>query len=197
MTLSPRYRIAVNLLTNPRQHPQWWYLQFWHHHHQGFWILHSRHDADAGVLSSVSFSDDSGCSNISQIPYGLLIAISILVCVYLNDRFKNRRCLFILLFLCPNIAGAFGLRFVPQDQQVGRLMCYYLTGPYNAAFVLVLSMQIANTAGSLSCPEDREWSGPNKALLGHTKKVVTNAVLFLGYCTGNIVGPFFYLSEQA
>lgn len=32
---------------------------------------------------------------------------------------------------------------------------------------------------------------------GHTKKVVTNAVLFLGYCTGNIAGPFFYLSDQA
>jgi hypothetical protein len=27
--------------------------------------------------------------------------------------------------------------------------------------------------------------------IGHNKKVVTNAVLFLGYCTGNITGPFF------
>lgn len=94
----------------------------------------------------------SGRVDSSQIPYGVLIAISILICVYLNDRFENRRCLFILIFLCPNIAGAFGLRFVPQDQQVGRLMCYYLTGPYNAAFVLILSMQIANTAGSFFFP---------------------------------------------
>lgn len=82
-----------------------------------------------------------------QVPYGVFIALSILCCVYLNNRFENRRCLFILLFLMPNIAGAFGLRFVPLDQKVGRLICYYLTGPYNAAFVLVLSMQIANTAG--------------------------------------------------
>jgi hypothetical protein len=59
----------------------------------------------------------------------------------------NRRCLFVLLFLIPNIAGAFGLRFVPETERVGRLICYYLTGPYNAAFVLVLSMQVANTAG--------------------------------------------------
>lgn len=55
--------------------------------------------------------------------------------------------MFILIFLIPNIAGSFGLRFVPADQRVGRLICYYLTGPYNAAFVLVLSMQVANTAG--------------------------------------------------
>lgn len=33
--------------------------------------------------------------------------------------------------------------------------------------------------------------------LGHTKKVVTNAVLFLGYCTGNIAGPFFYKTDQS
>ncbi len=43
---------------------------------------------------------------------------------------------------------------------------------------MILSLQTANTAG-------------------HTKKVVTNAVLFLGYCTGNIAGPFFYKSDQA
>ena len=107
-----------------------------------------------------------------QIPYGVLIIVSILSCVYLNDRFpNNNRCLFVLIFLIPNIAGAFGLRFVPLDQRAGRYICYLLTGPYNAAFVLILSLQIANTAG-------------------HTKKVVTNAVLFLGYCTGNIAGMF-------
>lgn len=85
-----------------------------------------------------------------QIPYGVLIALSILLCVFLNDRFENKRCIFVLLFLIPNIAGAFGLRFVPFDRKVGRLICYYLTGPYNAAFVLILSMQIANTAGTFS-----------------------------------------------
>jgi cyanate permease len=83
-----------------------------------------------------------------QIPYGVLIAASILACVYLNDRFENRRCVFVLIFLIPNLAGSFGLRFVPVQYTIGRLICYYLTGPYNAAFVLILSMQIANTAGA-------------------------------------------------
>ena len=113
--------------------------------------------------------------------YGAIIAISILACVFINDYMsrhgRQTRVWFVLLFLSPNIAGAFGLRFLAQDNQAGRLVCYYLTGPYNAAFVLILSITIANTAG-------------------HTKKVITNAILFLGYCTGNIVGPFFYLSSQ-
>lgn len=98
--------------------------------------------------------------------------------MFLNDRFENRRCLFILIFLCTNIAGTFGLAFVDPAHHVGRYIYYLLTGPYNAAFVMILSLSIANTAG-------------------HTKKVVTDAVLLLGYCTGNIAGPFFYKTDQS
>jgi hypothetical protein len=94
-----------------------------------------------------------------QIPYGALIAISILICVFANEYVeksgKQARTWFILLFLCPNIAGSFGLAFLDANNKAGRLCCYYLTGPYNAAFVMVLSLSTANTAG-------------------HTKKVVTN-----------------------
>ncbi|ORY69060.1 MFS transporter [Pseudomassariella vexata] len=131
-----------------------------------------------GTLIIKGFGFSTLVTTLMQVPYGVLIAICILVCVYLNDRCENKRCLFILIFLCPNIAGAFGLRYLDAGNQAGRLVSYYLTGPYNAAFVMILSLQVANTSG-------------------HTKKVVTNAVLFLGYCIGNIIGPFFYLSNQA
>ncbi|KAK4944029.1 hypothetical protein LTR10_016550 [Elasticomyces elasticus] len=131
-----------------------------------------------GTLIIKGFGFSTLVTTLMQIPYGCFIIVSILTCVFLNDRFENKRCLFILIFLCPNIAGAFGLRFVNESHHVGRYFCYLLTGPYNAAFVMILSLQIANTAG-------------------HTKKVVTNAVLFLGYCTGNIAGPFFYKTNQA
>ncbi|CAK1363431.1 unnamed protein product [Cercospora beticola] len=134
-----------------------------------------------GTIIIRGFGFSTLVTTLMQIPYGFIIAVSILVCVYLNDYMSRKgrqtRCWFILLFLLPNIAGAFGLRFLAQDNMGGRLTCYYLTGPYNAAFCMILSLTTANTAG-------------------HTKKVVTNAVLFLGYCTGNIVGPFFYLESQ-
>lgn len=135
-----------------------------------------------GTIIIKGFGYSTLVTTLLQVPYGCLIALSILTCVYLNDYYaaklgKNTRCWFILLFLIPNLAGTFGLRFVPQDRHISRLWCYYLTGPYNAAFVLILSLSIGNTAG-------------------HTKKVVTNACLFLGYCTGNIAGPFFFKTEQ-
>ncbi|KAL9088769.1 MAG: hypothetical protein Q9165_006078 [Trypethelium subeluteriae] len=129
-----------------------------------------------GTLIIQGFGFSTLVTTLMQIPYGVLIALSILACVFLNDytcakRKMNTRCIFILLWLCPNIAGAFMLAYVGLDHKIARLWGYYLTGPYNAAFVMILSLSTANTAG-------------------HTKKVFTNAVLFLGYCTGNIIdGP--------
>jgi hypothetical protein len=112
-----------------------------------------------------------------QVPYGVLITISILVCAFLNDWVSNRswqsRFYFIILFLLPNMSGAFGLTFLDAGSKAGRLICYYLTGPYNSTSVMILSLQTANTAG-------------------HTKKVGTNAVLFLGYCTGMVPPSDFF-----
>ncbi|KAG0133672.1 major facilitator superfamily domain-containing protein [Tuber indicum] len=131
-----------------------------------------------GTLIIKGFEFSTLVTTLLQIPYGVVISLSIIACVFVNDRLPpNSRCYMVIVFMIPNIAGAFGLMFVPQERNIGRLICYYLTGPYNAAFVLVLSLQIGNVAG-------------------HTKKVVTNAMLFLGYCVGNIAGPFFYKADQ-
>ncbi|KAF3801999.1 putative transporter [Colletotrichum gloeosporioides] len=132
-----------------------------------------------GTLIIKGFDFSTLITAVLQIPYGVLIFIAILACVFINDRLPpNNRCFMLVLFLLPNVAGAFGLRFVPDDQRVARLICCYLTGSINASFVLLLSLQTANIAG-------------------HTKKVVTSACLFLGYCVGNIAGPFIYKSDQA
>lgn len=116
---------------------------------------------------------------LMQIPYGAFISIMILLSVFINDRLpKNNRCVVAIAFVLPNLAGSFGLHYLPQSNQVGRLICYYLTGSYNASFVIILSISTGNIAG-------------------HTKKVVTNAMIFLGVCAGNIAGPFFYKTDQA
>lgn len=112
-----------------------------------------------GTIIIKGFGFSTLVTTLMQIPYGAIIALSILICVFANEYVektgRQARSWFILLFLAPNIAGAFGLAFLDTNNQAGRLVSYYLTGPYNAAFVMVLSMSTANTAG-------------------HTKKVVTN-----------------------
>ncbi|PQE04627.1 MFS allantoate transporter protein [Rutstroemia sp. NJR-2017a BBW] len=132
-----------------------------------------------GTLIIKGFGFSTLVTTLMQIPYGVIIAISILACVFLNDRLPpNNRCFMIILFMLPNITGAFGLLFLPSTSQIPRLIMYYLTGPYNASFVLLISVVTANVAG-------------------HTKKVLTNATLFVGACVGNISGPFFYKTAQA
>ncbi|KAF4168589.1 hypothetical protein CNMCM6936_001903 [Aspergillus lentulus] len=116
-------------------------------------------------------------TTLLQIPYGVSICLAQLSCVFLNSKFQNRRVFFVILYLIPTLAAGFGMRYVPLDQKVGRLICYYLTAFYPGAWVLVLSMIIANVSG-------------------HSKKIVMNIGFFLGYSSGNLAGPFFYRSQD-
>ncbi|KAJ5280685.1 hypothetical protein N7478_006057 [Penicillium angulare] len=132
-----------------------------------------------GTLIIHGFGFSTLVTSLMQIPYGAFISFMILLAVFVNDRLpRNNRCIVAVVFVLPTLAGSFGLHYVPQSNQVGRLICYYLTGSYNASFVIILSILTGNIAG-------------------HTKKVITNAMIFLGVCAGNIAGPFFYKSEQA
>ncbi|GAB1194954.1 hypothetical protein APSETT444_004206 [Aspergillus pseudonomiae] len=125
---------------------------------------------------------NGGISNFGTLilkGFGFSTSLMILFSIWLNDRLpQNNRCYVTILFLLPNLAGSFGLCYLPESNKVGRLICYYLTGSYNASFVLILSILTANIAG-------------------HTKKVVTSAMIFIGVCAGNIAGPFFYKEAQA
>jgi ACS family allantoate permease-like MFS transporter len=67
---------------------------------------------------------------------------------------------------------------LPQTNPYGRLVCLWITFSYTASWSLSMSVVTANTAG-------------------HTKKATSAAILLIGYCLGNFIGPFFFLSEQA
>lgn len=56
-----------------------------------------------GTIIIKGFGFSTLVTTLMQVPYGFFIAVSILTCVFLNDRFTNRRCMFILIFLCPNV----------------------------------------------------------------------------------------------
>ncbi|KAF5366594.1 hypothetical protein D9758_008955 [Tetrapyrgos nigripes] len=112
------------------------------------------------------------------IPQGALVCIWIGLGAYLNDRLPpNSRTYVCILFMLPTIAGTLGFLLAPQHASTGRLICYYLTGSYQASFVLGLSLITSNTAGQ-------------------TKKQLTTALIWLGACV-DISGPFFYRAQDA
>jgi hypothetical protein len=78
------------------------------------------------------------------------------------------RTLVCMLFMLPTIAGALGFLLAPNDAYVGRLICFYLTGSYQASFVLALSLITSNTGGQ-------------------SKKMVVSGTIWAGASIGNIV----------
>ncbi|KAH8800247.1 major facilitator superfamily domain-containing protein [Xylogone sp. PMI_703] len=113
------------------------------------------------------------------IPQGVLVVIWISLGALCNHYMpKNCRTLVSALFMLPTIAGALGFLLAPTDAYVGRLICFYLTGSYQASFVICLSVVVGNSAGQ-------------------SKKMIVAGMTWFGACVGNIAGPFFYKTSQA
>ncbi|KAG8992077.1 hypothetical protein FRB93_002508 [Tulasnella sp. JGI-2019a] len=113
------------------------------------------------------------------IPQGALVVFWIGTGAWLNHRLPpNSRTIVCIIFMIPTIAGTLGFLLAPIHANVGRLICFYLTGSYQTTFVLSLSLITSNTGGQ-------------------TKKMILAATIWLGACVGNIAGPFFYKTSQA
>ncbi|GHJ83705.1 hypothetical protein NliqN6_0107 [Naganishia liquefaciens] len=118
-------------------------------------------------------------TSLMALPQGALVMIFILTGAFLNDRLpKNSRTLVCMLFMLPTIAGGLGFLLAPEKAYVARLICFYLTGSYQCSFVLGLSLITSNTGGQ-------------------SKKMIVSGMIWFGACIGNIISPFFYLTEQA
>ncbi|CAO3681056.1 unnamed protein product [Umbelopsis ramanniana] len=79
------------------------------------------------------------------------------------------------VFMFVTIVGLIFLIVLPT---VAKLAGLYLVYSYVAAYILFLSSVAANTSG-------------------YTKKLLTNAVVLIGYTVGNIIGPLIMTSNQA
>jgi hypothetical protein len=117
-------------------------------------------------------------TTLIQMPSGGVQMVVCCAACYFASRFPNARLLVMLVCLVPFLAGTVGTWLVSQDVPYGRLVCLWISFSYTATWTLSMSVATANTAG-------------------HTKKVTTNAILLIGYCLGNFIGPFFFLAEQA
>ncbi|PYI35491.1 MFS general substrate transporter [Aspergillus indologenus CBS 114.80] len=113
------------------------------------------------------------------IPYGMVILVSNISAMYLQRWLPGqKRCIVACLYVCPAVAGAVGLRTISRTYSMALLVCYWLTSTYTASFAMIMSLITANTAGA-------------------TKRSTVNAVFFIAYCVGNIVGPFSFKSSEA
>ena len=112
-----------------------------------------------------------------QIPSSAVQIVSLLASGYVSSRWPNMRC--VTMFVGNLACVACGAVLVGvQDSKWGRLVALWLCSLQSVGFSLSLTMVSSNVAG-------------------YTKKTVTGAFLFVGYCVGNIIGPQTFISSEA
>ncbi|PYH79263.1 MFS general substrate transporter [Aspergillus uvarum CBS 121591] len=132
-----------------------------------------------GSLIIEGFGYSNLVTTLFQIPYGMIILVSNVSAMYLQRWLPGqKRCIVACLYVCPAVAGAVGLHTISRTHSMALLVCYWLTSTYTASFAMIMSLITANTTGA-------------------TKRSTVNAVFFVAYCVGNIVGPFSFKSSEA
>ncbi|KAL4920665.1 major facilitator superfamily domain-containing protein [Aspergillus aurantiobrunneus] len=117
-------------------------------------------------------------TTLIQMPSGgVQLVICPLACFFAS-HYPNARLTIMLTCIIPFLVGVLGLRLLPPSKPYGRLVCLWISFAYTASWTLCMSIATANTAG-------------------HTKKITTNAMVIIGYCLGNFIGPFFFKTAQA
>jgi MFS family permease len=129
------------------------------------------------IISSFGFSTLG--SQYLQIPGGAVQFLALLAGGYVCTRWPNNtRCATMVFANSVCIIGAGLLVGLPSSNKWGRLVAIWLCYFQGLGFSMSLTMVSSNVAG-------------------YTKKQLTGAVLFTGYCVGNIIGPQTFIASQA
>ncbi|PKY00147.1 MFS general substrate transporter [Aspergillus campestris IBT 28561] len=128
-----------------------------------------------------SFGFDTLGTQYMQIPGGavqfLALIIGGFVATKYDGRFHSRSaCMIVANTIC--ILGSALLVGLPNNNKWGRLVALWLCYFQGLGFSMSLTMVSSNVAG-------------------YTKKQITGAVLFTGYCVGNIIGPQTFKDSEA
>lgn len=113
-----------------------------------------------------------------QIPGNVIQIVSLLASGYICSRWPNMRCFVMIVgnLICVAAGGA--LVGLSNDQKWGRLVALWLCSCQSVGFAISLTMISSNIAG-------------------YTKKQLTGAALFVGYCVGNVIGPQTFIESEA
>ncbi|KAJ4523287.1 hypothetical protein HRR78_000783 [Exophiala dermatitidis] len=125
-----------------------------------------------------SFSVDTLGTQYLQIPGGAVQFLALLGGGIICSKWPNLRCITMIVANTICIVGSAMLVGLPNSNKWGRLVGLWLCYFQGLGFSMSLTMVSSNVAG-------------------YTKKQLTAAILFTGYCVGNIIGPQTFKSKEA
>ncbi|KAJ4366425.1 hypothetical protein N0V83_008061 [Neocucurbitaria cava] len=118
-------------------------------------------------------------SILFNIPFGFIQIVAILGSSLFATRFKRKGLTIALVAILP-ILGTILMLTVPRNSHNKGVLLfgYYLVSCLAAITPIIYAWHVQNTAGD-------------------TKKKCTSAMVFIGMCTGNVIGPLLYSLDDA
>ncbi|OAQ60043.1 major facilitator superfamily transporter [Pochonia chlamydosporia 170] len=108
----------------------------------------------------------------------LLQLVLVLFATSGSSYFRNSRTYFMAFNYAIGVTGAAMVRYIDPHNRWARFAGTVLAGGYSANFPLIMSLMSGNFGG-------------------FTKKTTLNAMSFIAYCTGNIIGPQLFFEREA
>ncbi|KAL2849846.1 major facilitator superfamily domain-containing protein [Aspergillus pseudoustus] len=130
-----------------------------------------------GSLIIKSFGYENFQAILFNLPFGAVQIVVILGGGWLATNFKTKGLVIAGIAMLAAV-GTILLLTVPRDQKGVLLFGYYLVSCLAGITPLVYAWEAQNTAGD-------------------TKRKCTSAVVLVGMCTGNVIGPQLYSIDQA
>ncbi|EHY54984.1 hypothetical protein HRR83_005758 [Exophiala dermatitidis] len=125
-----------------------------------------------------SFGFNTLNSLLIMMPAGLIIGTIELAAPYIAYKYRNVRAYMVVVCQLGTTLAALLLWLLPRSSTGGLLYGIYTLASYGGGYAVLMSMQIANTAG-------------------YTKRSVASSGMFVGYCLGNFLGPLVFKEEDA
>ena len=129
-------------------------------------------------LIVAGFGFDRFHTILLQMPQAAFQLLYVGTTAVLSTKIKKSRCVLLCLLLVISLIGCTIVRNLPSSNKAGKLIGIWLFGAFGAGFPLSLSLIASNTAG-------------------FTKKATVTAIVFIGYCAGNIAGPQLFFTTEA
>ncbi|KAI1804645.1 putative allantoate permease [Daldinia bambusicola] len=127
------------------------------------------------VIKSFGFSSLE--STLINIPYSVISVAAISGTGWIAGRFRSMNCILVGLVVVPPVVGSALIGSRSSIPHGVSLFGYFLLSTGPSALPLLLSLVQSNYRGV-------------------TKKMTMTAMLFIAYCTGNIVGPQLFKSDE-
>lgn len=112
-----------------------------------------------------------------QMPQGAAEIVFLAITSLIATFIPSSRIIGMILNTCVSVVGMLLIWKLDPAEQVGRMVGLTLGIVYAINIPISLSIVTSNVAG-------------------FSKKSVTSALVFIGYCVGNIVGPQFFLASE-